>query len=58
MRHVPAGGRPARTRTQYGWSRMPRSEDGPSTANGQLVGSMAQPEHVRQAWTLALSAMF
>lgn len=45
-------------RAQYDWSRTPRSADAPLTANGQLVGAVAQPEHVRQAWTLALSAMF
>lgn len=45
-------------RAQYDWSRTPRSADAPLTANGRLVGTVAQLAHERQAFTLTLSAMF
>lgn len=45
-------------RARYDWSRTPRSADAPLTSAGRFVGTVAQPEHVRQAVTLTLSTLF
>jgi len=39
-------------------TRTPRSADIPLTSSGQFRGTIAQPEHVRQAVTLSLSAFY
>ena len=45
-------------RARYDWSKTPRSAEAPLTANGRFVGTVAQPEHERQAFTLTLSTPF
>lgn len=45
-------------RGRYDWVRTPRSGDAPLTAGMRLVGTVAQPEHVRQGLTLTVSAAF
>jgi hypothetical protein len=44
--------------SRYDWVKIPRSGDAPLTFNGQFRGTVAQPEHVRQALTLTVSALF
>ena len=45
-------------RSSVDWMKIPRSDDAPVTANGQYRGTIAQPEHTRQALTLTLSYDF
>jgi len=45
-------------RGRYDWIKTPRSGDAGLTANGLYAGTVAQPEHVRQAFTLTASAAF
>ena len=42
----------------YDWIKVPRSDDAPVTRNGQLVGTIAQPEHRKQAITFTASSIF
>jgi hypothetical protein len=42
-------------RTTYDRITIPRSKDAPVTANGQFRGTVAQPEHSRQAFTVTVS---
>ncbi|HEX9171152.1 MAG TPA: hypothetical protein VF861_00660 [Telluria sp.] len=44
--------------SRYDWVKIARSDDAPLTLNGQFRGTVAQPEHTRQALTLAVSAVF
>jgi hypothetical protein len=44
--------------SRYDWIRIARSDDAPVTSNGQFRGTVAQPEHERQAFTLTVSALF
>lgn len=45
-------------RAAYDWMRIKRSGDAPVTRNGRFVGTVAQPEHVRQGVSLTLSRLF
>jgi hypothetical protein len=45
-------------RSRYDWARTPRSADATVTRNGQFAGTVAQPEHVRQALALTVAAVF
>jgi hypothetical protein len=45
-------------RMGYDWIRIQRSDDVPVTRNGQLIGTIAQPEHKKQAVTLTASYIF
>jgi len=45
-------------RGRYDWIKTPRSGDAGVTANGLYAGSVAQPEHERQAFTLTVAAAF
>jgi hypothetical protein len=40
------------------WIRIGRSDDALVTRNGQFAGTVAQPEHVRQAFTVTVSRLF
>ena len=42
----------------YDWIRVRRSGDAPVSAHGQFVGTVAQPEHERQALTLTAAYVF
>jgi hypothetical protein len=44
--------------SRYDWVKIPRSDDAPVTFEGQFRGTVAQPEHARQALTLTVSALF
>jgi hypothetical protein len=57
---IGAGIRPAfaprlELRITYDRITIPRSKDAPVTANGQFRGTVAQPEHSRQAFTVTVS---
>lgn len=45
-------------RARFDQATTPRSGDVPLTANGQYRGSIAQPEHTRQAMTVTVSAIY
>ena len=45
-------------RGAYDWIGVQRSADAPVTRNGQFAGTVAQPEHVRQAVTVTVSRLF
>lgn len=45
-------------RGRYDWIKTPRSGDASVTANGLYAGTVAQPEHVRQAVSLTVAAVF
>jgi hypothetical protein len=45
-------------RIGYDWINVPRSDDAPVTRNGQLMGTIAQPEHQKQAIILTISYIF
>jgi len=45
-------------RARYDWLKTPRSGDASVTSKGQYAGTVAQPEHERQGFTLSVSAMF
>jgi hypothetical protein len=45
-------------RASLDWIRTARSEDAPVTRNGQFAGTIAQPEHARQALSLGVSTLF
>jgi hypothetical protein len=45
-------------RSRYDWIRVRRSDDAPVSAHGQFVGTVAQPEHERQALTLTAACVF
>lgn len=45
-------------RGRYDWLKTPRSADASVTANGLYAGTVAQPEHVRQGFTLTVAATF
>lgn len=54
----PAFARHLEVSARYSWSRIGRSGDAPLTRNGQFIGTVAQPEHDRQAFTLATAVAF
>jgi hypothetical protein len=45
-------------RMGYDWVKVPRSDDVSVTRNGQLIGTIAQPEHRKQAVTFTASYIF
>ena len=45
-------------RTAYDWIRVARSDDTPVTRNGQFIGTIAQPEHVKRGITLTAWYIF
>lgn len=45
-------------RGAYDWMRTGRSNDAPVTRNGRFAGTVAQPEHVRQGFSLTVSRLF
>jgi hypothetical protein len=45
-------------RSRVDWLKVPRSGEVALTANGAFRGTVTQPEHVRQALTLELAAVF
>ncbi|MFD2270821.1 hypothetical protein ACFS07_06105 [Undibacterium arcticum] len=45
-------------RTAYDWIRVERSDDMPVTRNGQFMGTIAQPEHVKRGVTLTALYIF
>lgn len=45
-------------RARYEWTKIARSGDAPVTLNGQLMGTIAQPEHEKQALTITISTIF
>lgn len=45
-------------RGAYDWVGVKRSGDAPVTRNGQFAGTVAQPEHIRQALTVTVSRLF
>lgn len=45
-------------RARYDWMTVPRSGDADITRNGQFAGTVAQPEHKRQALTLTVGYRF
>jgi len=54
----PAAAPSLEVRGQYDWIKTPRSADAPLSYQGQLAGTVAQPEHIRQAFTITLSTLF
>jgi hypothetical protein len=44
--------------SRYDWIKVPRSADVAVARNGQFMGTVAQPEHERQALTFTVSALF
>jgi hypothetical protein len=57
-RHRPAFAPALELRASYDWIKIARSEDAPVTRMGQFAGTVAQPEHARQGFTLSVSALF
>jgi hypothetical protein len=45
-------------RSRYDWIKIPRSSDVPITLKGQFMGTIAQPEHEKQAITFTVSYIF
>ena len=45
-------------RAAYDWMRIGRSGDAPLTRNGRFAGTVAQPEHVRQGFSLTVARVF
>jgi len=45
-------------RARYDWMTVPRSGDAEITRNGQFAGTVAQPEHKRQALSLSVGYRF
>jgi hypothetical protein len=45
-------------RARYDWIKTARSFDAPVAKGGQVVGTVAQPEHVRQGLSLTAAAVF
>jgi hypothetical protein len=45
-------------RARYDWIKTARSSDAPVTKGGQVVGTVAQPEHVRQGLSLTVATVF
>jgi hypothetical protein len=45
-------------RSRYDRIKIPRSSDAPVTLNGQFMGTIAQPEHEKQAITFTVSSIF
>ena len=57
-RHRPAFAPALELRASFDWMKIARSEDVPVTRMGQFAGTVAQPEHVRQGFTLSVSTLF
>lgn len=55
---VPAFTQGLELSARYDWIEVPRSADAALTAGGRLWGTVAQPEHRRQAFTLTASLVF
>lgn len=45
-------------RARYDWIKVPRSDDVPLSTDNPFLGTVAQPEHERQALSLSVSALF
>jgi hypothetical protein len=58
MRFRPASASRLELRSRYDWIGVRRSDDAPVSAHGQFVGTVAQPEHARQALTLTAAYVF
>lgn len=56
--HRPAFAPALELRASFDWMKIGRSEDAPVTRMGQFAGTIAQPEHVRQGFTLNVSTLF
>jgi hypothetical protein len=44
--------------SRYDWIKIPRSGDVAITRKGQFMGTIAQPEHAKQAITFTISYIF
>lgn len=57
-RYRPAFAPALELRAGFDWIRIGRSADAPLTRNGQFIGTVAQPEHVRQGWSVNVFRLF